>query len=99
MDREETLHDPRHLGVPLGASKIISEVMVRLEQTVNLSCTETNTISKSTETRFYMTHVTYEFHRVRPKWFSSLRYIRRKACIYLETRLALSPNGPKRASI
>jgi hypothetical protein len=27
-------------------------------ETVDLSCTETNTISKSTETRFYMTHVT-----------------------------------------
>jgi hypothetical protein len=29
--------------------------MVRLMQTVDLSCTETNTISKWTETRFYMT--------------------------------------------
>jgi hypothetical protein len=32
--------------------------MVHLVQTVDLSCTETNTISKWTETRFYMTHVT-----------------------------------------
>jgi hypothetical protein len=29
-----------------------------LVHTVDLSCTETNTISKWTETRFYMTHVT-----------------------------------------
>jgi hypothetical protein len=57
-DRKEILHDPRHLGVPSGASKTISEAMVRLVQTVDLSCTETNTISKSSETRFYMTHVT-----------------------------------------
>jgi hypothetical protein len=57
-DRKEILRDPRHLGVPSGASKMISEAMVRLVQTVDLSCTETNNISKWTETRFYMTHVT-----------------------------------------
>jgi hypothetical protein len=38
-----------------------------LVQTVDLSCTETNTIYKWTKTRFYMTHVTKEFHRVRAK--------------------------------
>jgi hypothetical protein len=32
--------------------------MVRLEQTVHISCTCTNTITKWTETRFDMTHVT-----------------------------------------
>jgi hypothetical protein len=42
-----------------------------------------------------MTHVTYEFYRVRPKWFSSLWHVRRKLCTYLMSRLALSPNGPK----
>jgi hypothetical protein len=57
-DRKEILHDPRHPGVPSGVSKIISEAMLRLVQTVDLSCTQTNNISKSTETRFYMTHVT-----------------------------------------
>jgi hypothetical protein len=57
-DQKEILYDPRHLGVPSGVSKIISEAMLRLVQTVDLSCTETNNISKSTETRFYMTHVT-----------------------------------------
>jgi hypothetical protein len=67
MDRKEILHDPHHLGVPSGASKMISEAMVRLVQTVDLSYTETNTISKWTKTRFYMTHVTLEFHLVRPK--------------------------------
>jgi hypothetical protein len=57
-DRKEILHDPRHVGVPSGASKIIFEAMLRVVQIVDLSCTETNNISKSTETRFYMTHVT-----------------------------------------
>jgi hypothetical protein len=38
-------------------------------QTVLLSCTNTNTISKLTKMRFHTTHVTYKFHRVRPKLF------------------------------
>ena len=58
MDQNEILHDPHHLGVALGASKMISEPMVRLAETVHLSYTKTNTISKWTEMRFHMTHVT-----------------------------------------
>jgi hypothetical protein len=57
-DRKEILHDPRHLGVPSSASKMIYEAMIRLVQTVVLSYAETNTISKWTETRFYMTYFT-----------------------------------------
>jgi hypothetical protein len=59
--------EPRHLGVPLGACKMIYNPMVHLVQTVHLSCTDTNTVSKRTETRFHTTHVTEEFHQVRPK--------------------------------
>jgi hypothetical protein len=58
MDQNELPFEPRHLGVPSDASKMISEPMVHLAQTMHLSCTKTNTISKQTETRFYMTHVT-----------------------------------------
>ena len=36
-------HDPHHLGVPSGASKTISEPMVRLAQTVHISYINTNT--------------------------------------------------------
>jgi hypothetical protein len=43
--------------------------MVSLTQTEHLSCTDANTVSKQIETRFHTTHVTYEFHRVRPKLF------------------------------
>jgi hypothetical protein len=50
--------EPRHLGVPSGASKSISEMMACLAQTVNLSCTVTNSVSKEKEVRFHMTHVT-----------------------------------------
>jgi hypothetical protein len=50
--------EPHHLGVSLGASKMISEPIVCLMQTMHLSCTETNTVSKRTRTRFHMTQVT-----------------------------------------
>ena len=50
--------EPRHLVVPSGASKMISESMVHLALTVHLSCTDTNTISKDKEVRFHMTYVT-----------------------------------------
>jgi hypothetical protein len=65
---------------------------------LHLSCTHTNTISKRIETRFNRTHITEEFHRVRPNRFSSLWYFHRKLCTNLASKLALSPNGPKRVS-
>ena len=39
-------HDPRHLGVPSGVSKMISEPMVRSTQTVHRSYVKISTISK-----------------------------------------------------
>jgi hypothetical protein len=48
--------------------------------------------------RFNMTNVTKEIHRVHPKQFLTLCYLWCKMCIYLASRLALSPNRPKRAS-
>jgi hypothetical protein len=97
LSQNEIPHDPRHLGVPLSASKMISMTMVCSVQTVHLSCTDTNTVSKRTKTRFHMTHVTYEFYWARPKLFASLWYIQCKPCTYLASRLALSLNGPNRA--
>jgi hypothetical protein len=41
----------------LGASKMIFERMVHLAQTMHLSFTDTNTVSKLTEMRFHSTHV------------------------------------------
>jgi hypothetical protein len=67
MDQNELSLEPRHLGVPLGVYKPIFEPMVRLAQTVHLSCSDTNTISERTETRFHMGHVILEFHWVHPK--------------------------------
>jgi hypothetical protein len=78
MDQNDILLGPHHLGVPSGASKTISEPLVRLVQTVHLSRNDTNTVSKWTKTRFHLTHASLEFHQVNPKWFSSLSYIRRQ---------------------
>jgi hypothetical protein len=44
MDKSEHPLEPRHLWVPSGASKRISEPKVRLAQTVHLSCIDTNTL-------------------------------------------------------
>jgi hypothetical protein len=57
-DRNELPLDPCHLGVPSGASKMVSEPMERSTETVHLSCTEINTISKRTEMSFHLAHVT-----------------------------------------
>jgi hypothetical protein len=57
-DQNEVPLVTRHLGVPSGASKTIAKPMVRLVETMNLSCIDTNTVSKHIETRFAMTHVT-----------------------------------------
>jgi hypothetical protein len=58
MDRNQFPLDPHHVGVPLVAPKMIYEPMVRLAQTVYLSCIEINTISKWTEMSFHLTQVT-----------------------------------------
>jgi hypothetical protein len=76
---------------------MISMPMVCSVQTVHLSCTDTNIVSKQTKTRFHTTHVSYEFHRVRPKLLMNLWYVPCKPCTYLASRVALSPNGPNRA--
>jgi hypothetical protein len=99
MDQNKLLVAPRHQGVPLGVSTMISKPMARLAQTVHLSCIDTNIVSKWTETRFHRTQGTEEFHRVRLKHFSSPWYFHRKPCTYVASRLALSPNGPKWDSI
>jgi hypothetical protein len=88
MDRNELLVEPRNLGVPSGVSKMIYEPMVRLVQIVHLSGTNTNTVSKWTETRFHRTHVTEEFHRVHPKRFLCLWYsphVVHLACVKIST--------------
>jgi hypothetical protein len=63
----------------------------------NLDGSVTNTVSKWTKMWFHMTHVIF-LYWVSPKQFSKLWYVQRKLCTYLMSRLALSPNGPKRAS-
>jgi hypothetical protein len=92
-DRNELPPEPRHLGVPSGASKMISNPMVHLSKPCTYLAQDANSIFKWTKTRSDMTHVTKGFYRVRPKWFSSLWYVQHNA-----SRLALSPNSLNRAS-
>jgi hypothetical protein len=49
LEIREIPQDPRHHGVPLGASNAISETMIRLTKTEHLSCAKISTISKWTE--------------------------------------------------
>jgi hypothetical protein len=58
MDRNKLPVEPCDLGVQSSASKMILEPMLSLVQNVHLSCTNTNTVSKRTETRFHMNDVT-----------------------------------------
>jgi hypothetical protein len=71
--------------------------MVRSAQTVNLYCTNTNTVSKRTETRFHKNH-SPRSSIVCPRWFLSIWNVRHKPRTYIVSRLALSPNELKRAS-
>jgi hypothetical protein len=89
-------HDSCHLGVPLGASKVVFESTVHSAQTVYLSYVKICNISKRTETSFHLNLVTSEYHRVHPKLLLSLWYVCRKLCTSLALTLTESPNGPKR---
>jgi hypothetical protein len=54
----EIPHDPRHLGVPSGVSKTISEPMLRSAQTVDLTCVKISTIYEWTDSSFHLTLIT-----------------------------------------
>jgi hypothetical protein len=58
MDQNEFSLDPRHVGVPSVAPKMIFEPMVCLTKTMHLSCVEINTTSKHTEMIFHMIYAT-----------------------------------------
>jgi hypothetical protein len=98
LDQNEIPHDPRHLRVPSGASKTTSEAMVRSSHTVHLSCVKVSNIFERFGSSFHLSLITKEYHRVRPKRFLSLGYIRCKPCTYLASRFAVSPNELNQAS-
>jgi hypothetical protein len=58
MDQNEIPHDPRHLGVPSGASKMISEAMLCLAQTEHLSCVKISNNFERSESSFQLSLVT-----------------------------------------
>jgi hypothetical protein len=49
MERSKIPHDPCHIGVPSGESKMIFEPKVHFMQTMHLSCVKISTISKDIE--------------------------------------------------
>jgi hypothetical protein len=46
---------------------MIFKPIARLAHTVNLSCMESDIMSKQTKMTFHLTHIAYEVHRVQPK--------------------------------
>jgi hypothetical protein len=98
MEQNKIRHDPRHLVVPSGASKMIFETTVRSVQTIHLYCVKISTISKQTETSFHLCLITSEYHRVHPKQFLSLWYVWHNPCTYLAPTLTPSQNGLKHDS-
>jgi hypothetical protein len=72
-ERRDIPHDPFHLRVPLGASKMIFEPLIRSSQTVHLSCVKISNISN--DPRFHLNLGTIEYHRVHLKWFLRLWYV------------------------
>jgi hypothetical protein len=57
MDWAKLPLEPRYLGVPAGASKTISNPVVHLAQTVQLSSVKISTISKRNETSIHLSLV------------------------------------------
>jgi hypothetical protein len=58
MGQNEIPHEPRHLGVPSGASKTISKAVVRSAQTVHISCVKISTCFERSESSFHLSLVT-----------------------------------------
>ena len=87
---DEIPYNPCHQGVPSGASKTISESMVRSAQTVHLSCASISSIPKQTESSFHLSLITLEYHCVCPKRYLSLWYVWCKPCTYLAPTLTVS---------
>jgi hypothetical protein len=58
MDQNEFPLDPRLVGVPLVAPKMIFEPMVHSAQTMHLFCIKINSITKEIETIFHLIYAT-----------------------------------------
>ena len=87
-------HDPHHLGVPLGASKTISEPMVRLAQ--NLCTYLTSTLTPSPNRPNEITHDPRDLGvpSGASKTISEPMVRLAKPCTYLTSTLTPSPNRP-----
>jgi hypothetical protein len=94
IERNKPPLDPRHLGVPSSAPKMISEPIAFSAQTVQLSCVLIHIISKETEMSFHLTrHLGVPLGAT--KNISMPMVHPAQTCTYLALRLTLSSNGPK----
>jgi hypothetical protein len=86
--------EPRHLGVPSGASKMISQPMVRSAQTLHLSCVKINTISNElSQASTWASSPRSTIWCVRNNFWAYVCLA--QSYTDLEPTPALSPNGPK----
>jgi len=93
-------HDPRHLGVPSSASKMISEPMVRSAPTVHPSRVKISTISKR-QNELPLEPLSLGVPSGASKTISDPMvhwYIWCKPCTYLASTLTPSLDGPKQDS-
>jgi hypothetical protein len=97
MNQNELSLERRHLGVPSGASKMITEPMVHSTQTMHQSCIDTNIVSKRPKLDLTWPTSSRGSNGCVHNDFPSLWYVQHKPCTYLVSRLALFPNGPKQA--
>jgi hypothetical protein len=98
MDQNEIPHDPCHLGVPSGASKIVFEAVVHSAQIVHLSFVKIDTISGQTESSFHMSLVNIGVPSGASKMISEPVEHSSQMVHVLASRLALSPNEVNQAS-
>jgi hypothetical protein len=98
MDQTEIPHDPCHLGVPSGASKVVSAAVVRLAQTVHLSFVKIGTISGQTESSLHMSLVNIGVPSGASKMISEPMEHSSQTVHLLASRLALSPIEVNQAS-
>jgi hypothetical protein len=93
MERREIRHDPRRLRVPSGASKMISEPMVRSMQTMHLSWVKISIVSKWTKLSLEARHM--EVPSCASKMISELMVRLAQTVHYVAHTLTLSPNGKR----
>ena len=97
MDQNELPLELRHIGVPSGASNMISKPMVRLAPTMHLTYIDNNSLQTDQNEIRHDPH-----HLGVPSGASKMIFepmVRLVQTVHLSCiKITLSPNGPKRAT-